>query len=122
MQNLDELNGTGQKKLKLNDGTSSPKLSPEKIKSLRDKLKSEAKFVSECMTSFEDDMKKNVFPDQVYLINKPWLDAWKKQVKYDQFIPKKTVFNPLAPQGTINAFFTPTTIGGGGAGTLGRKL
>lgn len=69
--------------MKLNDGTSSPKLSPEKIKSLREKFKGEAKFVSESMIKFEQDMKQNVYPDEVCLINKLWFDTWKTQVKFD---------------------------------------
>jgi len=97
-------------------------LSPEKIQSLRNKFKAEAKFISESMIKYEEDIKLDLFPDQVYLINKLWFDTWKEQVKYHEYMPKNTVQNPLASNGTLNAFFNPTSIGGGGAGTLGRKL
>ena len=64
--------------MKLNDGSSSPKLSPEKIQSLREKFTKEAKIISESMIKFEEDIKVSKFPDQVYLINKVWFDNWKK--------------------------------------------
>ena len=44
---------------------------------VKDSLRKEAQFVHDQMTKFQDGIKNNVFPDQIFLIESNWFNKWK---------------------------------------------